>query len=203
MNTCLAYADDFYVKDTKTFLTNIEPSISFAKHTRNILQSIATIEGNDYQRVIETKADDSIESKLTKNKEQLLKYISNISMHVSDEWRKDLISKLDALLDPEDWDDEDEVVSLSSFELFLSWQIMNQATAHPSYGLSMSGHFVAAWLKNENQLVLEFLKKEEIKWSVTKYYNESTDPELATGLTSLNRLTSVLEAYAPEEWLIK
>lgn len=124
---------------------------------------------------------------------------SQVSMHLSPEWRRRLFEKIDNLHDPDEWDDSDRLTQLDSFKTFLRTILQLGPLPRMSIGISHEGHVLAGWKTGEDTLSLEFLPQDDIRWSVVRYADGNR--ESAAGRTSLQRLLDVLQPYSPEIWL--
>src|SRR5207248_710206 len=123
---------------------------------------------------------------------------SQISMHLSAEWRRTLFAKLDELLDASDWHEDASILNAASFETFLRFVTFLNPTRRPVLGLSDEGNFLAAWIDGPNRLTLEFLPKDLIRWVLVRHLDD--EQESAAAQVPLLRLSKTLEAYQPERW---
>lgn len=125
-------------------------------------------------------------------------FTAQVAMHLDRNWRNKLFAKLDDLLDPKDWHEEDEPMRASSFSTFLRMVLHIHPVRNPSLGLSNQGNLLAAWISGENRLALECLPQDIIRWSVSCKIDDEL--ERAVGETPVRRLRAVLSPYGPERW---
>lgn len=120
---------------------------------------------------------------------------SQISMHLQKGWREKLFYQIDLIHDSEGWDDDDNIINLESFKVFLSWITQIEFMRGPGIGLSPEGFLIAAWTNEKNRLTLEFFPDKKVHWISTI----SVDDELerSAGLTTISRLNTVLSPYNP------
>ncbi len=124
---------------------------------------------------------------------------SKVAMHMDQEWRKRLFAQLDALHDPDDWDDADEPVSEKSFLTFLRTMLLLRPSRRPGLSLANGGHLVGAWTEGKDRLTIEFLAGDQVRWVLVRYLDG--DRESAAGTTYVSRLRNALASYDPQHWL--
>lgn len=123
---------------------------------------------------------------------------AEIAMHLDEAWRAGLFKSLDRLLDAEEWDLSDELPSDASYRTFLRMIIFLGKIRRPSLGATSDGNIIAGWMHERDRLVMECLPNDMVRWSLTKF---GDFPESAAGITTVNRLPSVLQPYEPARWL--
>lgn len=123
---------------------------------------------------------------------------SYVAMHLAAEWRTRLFRQLDDLLDPQEWEDGDRPLQVSSFATFLKAIIALRPVNRPGLGLSVTGHLITAWTSGQNRLTFEFLHGDQVRWVLRRYF----DDELVTasGTNKVERLADMLKPYSPEIW---
>lgn len=124
--------------------------------------------------------------------------VSQVSMHLPSDWRHRLFEKIDALHEPDDWEESDHLADLDSFNTFLRTVLQQGAMERMSLGIDSNGHILAGWKRGNDSLSLSFLANDEIRWSVVLHDNGAL--ESAAGRTNLARLPEVLRPYSPEVW---
>jgi hypothetical protein len=132
---------------------------------------------------------------------QLKILVSQVSMHLSDDWRRRLFRKLDSLYDPENWEQSDTLVDPGSFMSFLRLILQIGPIDRMSLGVSQEGHFLTGWIRDKDSLTLEFTGEDDIRWALVRHLGDHR--ESAAGRTSLQRLPAVLKPYSPEAWFEK
>ena len=125
--------------------------------------------------------------------------ISEVAMHLNDNWRSGLFTQLDKLLDHEEWDEEDKIPTNSSFQTFLRTLLEIGPVRRPGLGASHRGNLIAAWTTGcGNRLTIECLNNDSLRWVVV--VQDDGDRESAAGETTVKRIESVLAPYSPEQW---
>jgi hypothetical protein len=122
---------------------------------------------------------------------------ATIAMHLDPDWRHTLLSRLDRLLDPDDWDEKFNLPSEQSFSTFLRMIIYLHPTRRPSIGLSPRGHFLAAWTSGSDRIVIECVGKDEVRWVLSRTTNDG-ERESGAGSVLLHRVPEVTAPYYPE-----
>jgi len=121
-----------------------------------------------------------------------------IAMHLDADWRKRFFSQLDNLLDVGEWDEHDVPVTISSFTTLLRFVVPLNPERRPGIGATSDGHIIVTWTSGQNRLTIECLPDDQLRWVVV-YWAEG-DRETASGITSLDRILTVLAPYCPECW---
>jgi hypothetical protein len=124
--------------------------------------------------------------------------VSQVSMHLPTDWRHRLFEKIDALHEPDDWEEYDHLADLESFKTFLRAILQQGPMQRMSLGISADGHLLAGWRQGHDTLTLRFMAGDQIRWSVVLHRNGTI--ESAAGQTTPNRLPEVLQPYSPESW---
>lgn len=126
----------------------------------------------------------------------LKRMTASVAMHFSSDWRAKLFHRLDTLLDPDNWQPEDQLPSEKSFSTLLRMMIYLHPTRRPTIGLSPTGHFVTAWKKDTDRLIIECIGNDDVRWIVTRTLDGAQ--ESAAGKVSLHRIPDVTAPYDPE-----
>lgn len=146
-----------------------------------------------------TTAPKSIEERLFDTRAQFKIFLSQIAMHLTDEWRTALFSQLDNLLDPAQWENADRPPRLGSFQTFVRMLLLLRSEIRPGIGATHDGNIIAAWTRNENRLTIECLDRDAVRWSLMTTVD--SEKVRAAGLDTVRRLPTVLAPYAPQTWL--
>jgi hypothetical protein len=123
---------------------------------------------------------------------------SPIARYLDRSWHIQLLERLDALFDIEDWDGDFVLPLESSFETFLRLIIYLHPTKRPGVGLSSRGYVLASWTKDGDRIVIECLPKDELRW-VLSQTNEGRR-ESAAGKNQIQRLVDLIEGYEPDRF---
>ncbi len=140
----------------------------------------------------------NLTERLFDNSAVLKTLVSQVSMHLPDEWRRSLFRRLDNILDLENWEESDILIEPRSFMAFL--RFIHQAGPLDGIGLGVSegGHLLAGWVNGNGQLSLEFGTNDDVRWAIVRHAGQY--PESAAGRTTPERLLAVLQPYAPDSW---
>ena len=120
---------------------------------------------------------------------------ATIAMHLDPGWRRTLLSTLDRLLDADDWDNEFVLPSEQSFSTFLRMIVYLHPTKRPGLGLSANGHFLAAWSRGNDRIVIQTLANDEVRWVLSRTIQG--ERESAAGKVLLHRVPDVIAPFDP------
>jgi hypothetical protein len=93
--------------------------------------------------------------------------VSEYAMHLSQEERNRIFNRLDAVINVEDWHEEDTLPRLDSFKDFLKWMIYAKRYDWASIGVSESGNTLIAWTTPDVTLTASFGGKNNVSWTAT------------------------------------
>jgi hypothetical protein len=125
---------------------------------------------------------------------------AQVAMHLDRVWRDKLFQQLDALHDPEEWEDSEEPIQSASFQTFLKAILSIKPERRPGLGLSY-GHLIAAWTTGRERLTIEFFPNDEVRWVLSQYPDD--EPMRIAGQMSVSRLIEALSPYNPERWFCR
>lgn len=146
----------------------------------------------------ETQLVSSLPNRLFNASSVLKVAVSQVSMHLSDEWRRWLFRKIDQLHETEDWEETDATITRDSFMNFLRLVLQVGPLGRFSLGVSEGGNLLTGWVRDKDTLSIEFAGPEEVRWSVVRFIGGQR--EIAAGRNSRGRLLQVLAPYSPEIW---
>jgi hypothetical protein len=124
---------------------------------------------------------------------------SQVAMHLDSEWRAKLFRQLDSLHDIAEWEPGDEPIQKGSFATFLRAMLSINPKRRPGLGLSQAGNLVAAWTTNDDQLTIEFLTHDRVRWVLSRRLDADTLERFA-GETRADLLSARLSEYNPDHW---
>lgn len=151
-----------------------------------------------------------LDARIFNNAAVLKVALSELAMHLSLEWRRNISKQIDHLLSEENWDDSSSFAELRSFKSFLRFIAHAKPSKFPSLGIGLSGNILAAWYDAERRISVEFKPSDNAKAFISIPGERAQENvlwtghigDLATFLERLNAL-SVLEAkgaiLGPEE----
>lgn len=181
--------------------SDFSDSIAVGKDSERISSEVFELKRNQLVENLYRKnqsSDENIEEMLYEARAKCKVKISQIAMHLKDEWRLGLYKQLDSLMDFENWDDDDLPVSLESFSTFLRAMAYMKPEMRPGLGASVDGNLIGAWTEGKSRLTVEFKKNDKVRWVLSQYIDD--ERESAAGETDSRRLRNNLSPYSPEQW---
>jgi hypothetical protein len=139
---------------------------------------------------------ETIEGRLAEKLASLKRIAASVGMYLDPDWRTRLFSKLDQLLDVEEWDEDFAMPSEASFSTFLRLVIYLHPTKRPGLGLSAKGHILASWTREQDRIVIECLPDDEVRWVLS--HSLTGHMETAAGKTKIYRIPDVIVPYEPD-----
>ena len=124
--------------------------------------------------------------------------IASVGMHLDKQWREMLIAQINGLHDLAEWYKGDEPLGESSFRTFLKAILQIKPERRPGLGLSSEGNLIAAWTRGRNQLTIEFLRDDRVRWVINRSHDGES--ERFAAMISVSRLLSVLQPHDPGYW---
>jgi len=109
--------------------------------------------------------------------------VSLYAMHLSHDARYKIFNQLDAIINPDDWHEEDALPRPEAFQEFLKWLIYARCFDWTSLGVSDEGHILIAWTTANALLTANFGGSGEVRWT-TRVQSDS-GVEHAAGKSSL------------------
>ena len=116
-------------------------------------------------------------------------WVSQVSMHLTEEWRSRLFRQIDLIHDPEEWESNDELTDAGSFLTFLRLVLLAGPPGRPGLNVLPNGNLIAGWVRDRDTLNIEFLPRDEMRWSIVRRFEDHV--ERAAGFTTLKRLGTV------------
>jgi hypothetical protein len=129
---------------------------------------------------------------------QVLSELAKFGQYIEFSWRKNIINRLNELLDPNDWDNGVPLPSIESFRTFLRLAVYVNPSRRPGLAIAPNGNFVAIWVNNEDRMFIETRAKDRMKWVLSKRAEGSS--EIASGETKVHRVLEVTQPYDPENF---
>lgn len=135
----------------------------------------------------------SVDSQLFDTRALAKRMTSQIAMYLSQDFRDQLFSQIDALFDIDNWEPGDRLLEEASYRTFLRALLALNINMRPGLGLSDDGNLLAIWKLPNGRISMEFLKSDRVRWFVSSVAGKETDT--AAGETSVVRLHVALAAY--------
>lgn len=122
------------------------------------------------------------------------------AMHFGREWQQRFFVQLDTIMDIDEWDPADPIVTDPAFTTLLRLLLMLRGTRRPGLGIGPNGNIIAAWTNDNNRLTLECRANDDVRWIVSLIVDGK--PDTAAGTTTLKHLFTRLAPYNPAQWFI-
>ena len=123
---------------------------------------------------------------------------NNFAMHFSRDWQQRFFAQLDAIMDAEEWDESDQVITEPAFTTLLRILLMLRGKRRPGLGIGPNGNIIAGWTNGPNRLTLECRANDEVRWIISQIVDGR--PDTAAGQTTLAHLFQRIVPYNPEQW---
>lgn len=124
--------------------------------------------------------------------------VNQLAMHFGRGWQQKLFLQLDAVLDSDEWDASDQLLTPSSFTTFLHILLLLRGKRRPGIGISSTGDIVAMWTVDANRLTFQCHADDWVTWIVSRVVDDET--HTAAGRTTLPFLFAAIGAFNPEQW---
>lgn len=113
--------------------------------------------------------------------------------------------RIPALLDPTDWDEEDELPNWNSFFATLGFLSRHRALRVPTLSLDRNGDFALSWRPARDKLVSMYFGPDgQVSWLVFVPNTDTVDDvEDAAGRTTADIALSRVKKYGVSEWLYR
>jgi hypothetical protein len=182
----------------------VMPSFGIGADSKSIYDRLTSIKKlltgpvSNIARISDTKLDGaSVPEQLRMKSASLKRIAAAVAMHFTQDWRQRLFTRLDEICNAEDWDADCVMPSEQSFSTFLRMIIYLHPTRRPGIGLSHRGHFLAAWTKGSDRIVIECVGNDDVRWVLSRLIDGKR--ESGAGKVSVHRIPDVIAGYDPEE----
>ena len=123
---------------------------------------------------------------------------NSVAMHFDREWQRRFFIQLDALMDVDEWDRQDQFITEPAFRTLLRVLLMLRGKRRPGLAVGPDGSIIAAWTAGPNRLTLECQAADTIRWIVTQIIDG--EPDIAAGQTKLTHLFDRISSFNPGQW---
>ena len=123
---------------------------------------------------------------------------NTVAMHFDRDWQRRFFTQLDAVMDVEEWDRQDQLITVPAFRTLLRILLMLRGKRRPGLGVGPGGSIIAAWTAGANRLTLECHPADSVRWIVTQIIDD--EPDTAAGQTKLAHLFERLASFNPGQW---
>jgi hypothetical protein len=123
---------------------------------------------------------------------------SQYAMHLVSQERHRIFARLDAVINIDDWHEEDALPELESFKNFLKWIIYSKSFDWSSIGVSNEGNILVAWSRQRLALTANFAVKNKVTW--TAVVQTDSGPAHAVGSCSLQHFADQALFYLGSEY---
>jgi hypothetical protein len=114
--------------------------------------------------------------------------VAEFATHLSRDQRALVFRQLEAVINPDDWHEDDELPRPQAFRDLLRWAIHSTFYDWTSIGVSDEGHILVAWVKVNTRLTANFSGDGQVKWT-SRVLQTNGEPALAAGKCSLSYFT--------------
>lgn len=182
---------------------------ALSEYTNALIKPISemkpqTHSGAEIARLIKKVPTPPLAQKLRAAMDSVQRELAAVSMYFSDELITRLTSRINQFHNPETWDTDKQHIQVASIKTFIHWYYPARPEKLPSFGMSPDGFLTASWMANFNkdQLILEFLPKDKIRWYVTLYNAGQT--QYANGdNVPLADIGGKLQPFGERRWFSK
>jgi hypothetical protein len=140
-----------------------------------------------------TRPNETLETRLFDVLVNLKVSVSEYAMHISAEERHKIFDQLDAVINVEDWHEEDDLPRAGAFREFLKWLVYSGCFGWASLGVSDEGNILVAWNSDRTLLTANFSGSAEIRW--TARIQSPAGIEHAAGKSSLQYFSKQIRFY--------
>lgn len=123
---------------------------------------------------------------------------NSVAMHFDRNWQRKFFAQIDAMMDADEWDTDDPLVTEPAFRTLLRILLILRGKRRPGLAVGPDGTIIAAWTINANRLTLECHPADTVRWIVTQVIDG--EPDTAVGQTKLPHLFDRLASFNPEQW---
>ena len=123
---------------------------------------------------------------------------NSVAMHFDRDWQRRFFTQLDAVMDVEEWDRQDRLITEPAFRTLLRVLLMLRGKRRPGLAVGPDGSIIATWTAGANRLTLECHPTDTVRWIVTQIIDG--EPDTAAGQTKLTYLFERLASFNPGQW---
>jgi hypothetical protein len=123
---------------------------------------------------------------------------NSVAMHFDQQWHRRFFAQLDAVMDVEEWDRDDKIITEPAFRTLLRVLLMLRGKRRPGLAVGPAGSIIATWTAGANRLTLECHPADAVRWIVTQIIDGETDT--GAGQTTLVHLFERLASFNPDQW---
>jgi hypothetical protein len=120
------------------------------------------------------------------------------AMHFGRDWQQKFFAQLDATMDAEEWDPQDQVPTETAFATLLRILLILRNKRRPGLAAGPNGTIIATWTIGANRLTLQCQSGDCVLWFVTQVIDG--EPDTAAGQTTVANLMQRLQSFNPEQW---
>jgi len=119
------------------------------------------------QNVVTVSDANGLAEKLFNSLVELKVSVAQYAMHLSPKTRHKIFDDLDAILNVEDWHEDDLLPRAQSFRDFLKWTIYSKRFNWLSVGFSENGELLAAWKSDKGLMTARYPGNGRVWWTAT------------------------------------
>jgi hypothetical protein len=122
--------------------------------------------------------------------------VATYAMHLPSAERRRIFDRLDALINVEDWHEEDPLPIVESFKNFLKWLVYTNTFDWSSIGVSNEGTILVAWSRPRVAVTANFSTSGRVAWTARlEPEEEGEEPNHAVGSGSLQNFADHARFY--------
>ena len=185
-------------------LRDLGPPLS--RHSQSVLKAMADANSAVLaspgrivsSAAIANRAPASLEERLHDARAAFKVRTNMFAMHFGRDWQQRFFAQLDAVMDADEWDSQDPVITEPAFATLLRILLILRGKRRPGLAAGTNGTIIATWTVGENRLTLQCQPGDSVRWIVTQIIDGQ--PDTAAGQTTVAHLMQRLQAFNPEQW---
>lgn len=126
---------------------------AIAKRLATTHQDWSPIAGENWETA---QGEDSLEMALFESLARASTWVAQLSMHLPDDWRNNILLQLQRLLNKNDWDDDSNLLNPESVRSFLRFIIYGNVVRSPQLGINNKRQLTATWIWPDRRIFMDF-----------------------------------------------
>ncbi len=175
---------------------------SYSLSASNLFSPTSTIVGKPSYRSNSTlnvsESSLPFDMKLNTRLFNLKLLVSQFAIHLDTVERTRLFKRLDRLVSPKTWHEEDELPNEASVRTFLRWLLLTRWQEWIALGFSHSGNLLLAWRVNQDEVTAEFIPADKIRWTISNAVEGRTS--VAAGSLDIRDFPTRIRSLLGQNW---
>lgn len=170
----------------------------------NIFNMIASAANHDATRLtapphkIEGIAKRDIAQQLFDGRSQFKRRFALVSMHLPRSWRETFFKQIDVLLDLDNWDEDDAVLSEDSIDTAIRALVYLDLKINPGVGVTADGNLALTWVKGTDRLTIICLPNDKVQVIVNISIDE--EPNISSNRVATEHITKLINPHLLEHF---